>query len=77
MNKKYGKSEFWWKLMKIIKFWKKTPRHSDSWNATPLKEGNFLYCDFFEQLECQFSRSGELILCYFALTLMIWWRSVV
>ena len=27
--------------------------------------------------ECHPSKRGELIVCYFALTLMIWWRSVV
>lgn len=27
-------------------YYKVTPRHSDSRNATPLKEGNFKYCVF-------------------------------
>ena len=31
----------------------------------------------FRFSECHSSKRGELIVCYFALTLMIWWRSVV
>ena len=43
----------------------------------PSKRGELYVFRFIEQLECHPSERGELRVCYFALTLMIWWRSVV
>ena len=43
----------------------------------PSKRGELYVLRFIEQLEFHPSERVELILGYFALTLMIWWRSVV